>query len=336
MYTLLYSFIESASLPVLSEISLFAFTADPEGHSVTPNLGKTVIFMVDSRPFIEISNASHFANNTYEYTYYSIAANINRLYACAHGYDFRIISGLDLKLKNRRHYVSHHINGDRHTQWMKVPASKELLRQGYQTVVFLDSDALFKGISVSLDQMLKAVEKYSAPWIKYDKVEKDQFVQNGTWPATPVPEALMILASDWNHNMFKIRGTNVNTGVMVFRNNPLTEDLLETWWNADIDNNRWNTAFDHEQYVLNHVIIPNERYRSVVSKISDRLINHNGIYIHHKTSAGSRLRSFHNLADSILLSSLAYIHNTSLQCPSMSDSTMFLNFTSLGMEYYMK
>ena len=101
----------------------------------------TAIVMMDTRPAQLAADAP-----TAELDYPQLAFELNRGYACRHGYDL-------LYLRMQSATCQHPRLGERNPSYCKLAAVAEALHRGYSFVAFLDSDAFFRNVSLSLPQL---------------------------------------------------------------------------------------------------------------------------------------------------------------------------------------
>lgn len=102
----------------------------------------TAIVMMDTRPAQLAADAP-----TAELDYPQLAFELNRGYACQHGYDL-------LYLRMQAATCRHELLGERHPSYCKLAAVAEALHRGYTLVAFLDSDAFFHNLTLSVPQLL--------------------------------------------------------------------------------------------------------------------------------------------------------------------------------------
>jgi len=96
-----------------------------------------LLLMMDTRPARLASPPEH----------PQLAFELNRRYACAHGYDL-----LYLRMLNAT--CVHEEYGERHASYCKLAAVAEALSRGYSWVIWLDSDAFFRNVSMPLPLLL--------------------------------------------------------------------------------------------------------------------------------------------------------------------------------------
>lgn len=104
---------------------------------------RTAVVMMDTRPVHEPPKSA------LQIQYPHLAFELNRGYACMHGYDL-------LYLHMQSSTCEHLELGTRHPSYCKLAAVAEALHRGYDRVAFLDSDAFFKNVSLSLTELEKA------------------------------------------------------------------------------------------------------------------------------------------------------------------------------------
>ena len=102
----------------------------------------TAVVMMDTRPAQLPADAP-----AAELDYPQLAFELNRGYACQHGYDL-------LYLRMQAATCRHELLGERHPSYCKLAAVAEALHRGYALVAFLDSDAFFHNLTLSVPQLL--------------------------------------------------------------------------------------------------------------------------------------------------------------------------------------
>ena len=113
-------------------------------------LGSTAIVMMDTR------RMDRLAGRAMTIKYPQLAFELNRGYACAHGYDF-------LYLHMSRETCSHPQLGERHPSYCKLPAVAAALRR-WPVVVLIDSDSWFVPGAPSVEALTQANgERVGAP-----------------------------------------------------------------------------------------------------------------------------------------------------------------------------
>ena len=175
-------------------------------------MNKTAVIMFDTRtPEIGADN------------YWSLAAQLNYLYARHFDYDF--IYYLDDYVDVGQNILSAseeggnssakiaatcYLNGTvaRGAPWGKIPAVADALSRGYETVMYVDSDAFFRSdaAGISIEEMLK----------RYGVADADEEIL--LWMASNAP---------WNEKM-------PNSGLQLWINRPRTMKMLRRWWNIDV------------------------------------------------------------------------------------------------------
>lgn len=175
-------------------------------------MNSTAVIMFDTRtPAVGANN------------YWSLAAQLNCLYAQHFGYDF--IYYLDDHLDVGQNTLSMSEDGEnssaktaatcylkgtvaRGAAWGKIPSLADALSRGYEKVMYVDSDAFFRNdaAAISVEDML----------LRYGYVDADA-------------EVLLWLASNepWGEN-------NPNSGLQLWINRPRTMEILRDWWNIDV------------------------------------------------------------------------------------------------------
>lgn len=224
-----------AVVPLLAQTPRqpLAQSSDPsQNRNAMPALGDasgTVIIMFDNRPPVD-------RGAPYEYWVHS--AKLNSLYACAHGYDFiylldnatfdpsftRLTPGANMKSKI---VAASFLNKTvpRSAPWGKLSAVAHTLALGYDTVVFVDSDAFLKvgdrGLSIeALEKYYRGNYKYKTPHPpEYDPVESERTKGRG-----------MYVAGDYAGRA----NNEPNTGLHIWHNSPAAWEVLRAWWRTDV------------------------------------------------------------------------------------------------------
>lgn len=91
----------------------------------TTSVGRTAVVMMDTRPIHIPSDRAQ------DIQYPQLAFELNRGYACAHGYDM-----LYMHMQSKE--CEHQHLGSRHPSYCKLAAVAEALHRGYSQVAFLD------------------------------------------------------------------------------------------------------------------------------------------------------------------------------------------------------
>ncbi len=124
----------------------------------------------------------------------------------------------------------HHEWGPRAAPWSKLLAIRDALNQGYDRVVYIDSDAIFALPLVSVDEFLS-----TTPVVR--------------GPNDPCDADLMVTIS---HPFREV----ANSGFMIWQNTPDARRLIRQWWDTDAGD--YNLQHDYEQRVLLHNIFPDQ------------------------------------------------------------------------------
>jgi len=150
--------------------------------------------------------------------------HINRKYAKRHGYDFILI---DTPYDDS---VTH--------AWQKIPAISELLNQGYNIVMYIDTDAIFNKHEITVESI---AQKYSGD---------------------------IILCSDESNSGGKYK---TNGGTVIAKNTDSCKHLLNLWW----DLRKEYKDFAFEQWAISDIYenkIPNVD-NSMISVAPEREFN---------------------------------------------------------------
>ena len=116
-------------------------------------------------------------------------------------------------------HCTHRTFGRRAPAWGKLLAIQAALADGFDPVVYIDSDAVFNQPQYSLADFAAA-----------HHLKDEQ------------PLALLC-NTPWR------RHAEANSGFMMFRNTPAARELLQVWWDADAG--RYHLSGDWEQHALN-------------------------------------------------------------------------------------
>lgn len=150
---------------------------------------------------------------------------VSSLYACKHGYDIVYV-----KMKNESKPCYHPTRGKRAKPWCKVVGMHFALSLGYKFVLYLDSDVLFVDLNKSVEQWMEINEDNS---ISPTTTGADIRSGNKIYHGLKLSNASIIAGSDWNPWVMKDIGSRVNTGVLILKNEPLTKEIIESWWNYE-------------------------------------------------------------------------------------------------------
>ena len=174
----------------------------------------TALVMMDSRSPVATVHAGM-------RSHLSFAFELNRAYACAHGYAliFYQMSG---------NSCTHATLGERHPSYCKLAAVGDaLVRRQFATVVFLDSDAFIQHINRPLPSLLKAARGAGA---------------------ADVRDPAVFFAWDQPYSF------GPNGGVHVWRDSTAARALLSTWWH--IDGEAYHQIHDFEPVSYTHLTLP--------------------------------------------------------------------------------
>lgn len=180
-------------------------TATGNALGATMPTGKSAIVMMDTR------RMDRLAGRAMTIKYPQLAFELNRGYACAHGYDF-------LYLHMSRETCSHPQLGERHPSYCKLAGVAEALHRGYERVAFLDSDAFFQNMSMDLDE----IERTYRPNVS--RRADVSFAWDRPFSFGP------------------------NAGVHFWRNTAWTAQLLTLWWH--LPGGAYHLQHDYEQHLL--------------------------------------------------------------------------------------
>ena len=191
----------------------------------------TALVMMDSRSPVATVHAGM-------RSHLSFAFELNRAYACAHGYAliFYQMSG---------NSCTHATLGERHPSYCKLAAVGDaLVRRQFATVVFLDSDAFIQHIDRPLPSLLKAARGAGA---------------------ADVRDPAVFFAWDQPYSF------GPNGGVHVWRDSTAARALLSTWWH--IDGEAYHQIHDFEQHALQWRLVHLERSRGVLETLQIRALD---------------------------------------------------------------
>lgn len=219
---------------------------------------KVLILQVDSRPlehvdidmFLKKGVQTYFDKGSKEDlpSMQTVAAAVNYMYSCRHGYDYRYIRF------DKAEGCRSPTNNPRSATWCKIPGIAWAL-QDYETVLFLDTDTMVMRQHVTIED-----------WIKdnNDKTIADEGVN------TPLEHADLIGSNDWNP--FVIRdGTKINGGVLLFRKINKYQEILQGIWRHNGTHDR---RYAHEQSVLSKEVFP--KFREYIARVKPGSMN--GVY----------------------------------------------------------
>lgn len=178
-----------------------------------------LIFMVDNR---DLQTSFEDAD------YVSFTAIINYLYAAHHGYDFLYykLKNMDEKDRVKKNTVAYNytLKHYRAAPWGKLPAAYNALHKKYSTVVYIDSDCIFKDFSRTVEDFLAATKNIQ-----------------GTVEDKPV---VFLNNKPWNKN-------KPCSGFFVMQKSRITTKFLKKWWNYP--NEEHNYTHDYEQNSLHKI-----------------------------------------------------------------------------------
>lgn len=184
-------------------------------------LGRTALVMMDTRP-ARLPPGS----KPLELEHPQLAFELNKGYACHHGYDL-------LYLRMQSTTCQHSRLGERNPSYCKLAAVAEALHRGYTLVAFMDSDAFFRNLSLSLPQVMH----------EYRDLRNDAR-----------REAVAVsFAADRPYSF------GPNAGVQFWRNTAEAARLLRLWWH--LPGGRYHLEHDFEQHALQWSLLPLETFR---------------------------------------------------------------------------
>ena len=189
----------------------------------------TAIVMMDTRPAQLAADAP-----TAELDYPQLAFELNRGYACQHGYDL-------LYLRMQAATCRHELLGERHPSYCKLAAVAEALHRGYTLVAFLDSDAFFHNLTLSVPQLLS--------------LHRGSRLGGGT-SADPAAASFGV------DQPFSF---GPNGGVQFWRNTADAARLLRLWWH--LPGGRYNRQHDYEQHTLQWSLLQLRAFRSSIETL---------------------------------------------------------------------
>lgn len=161
--------------------------------------------------------------------------------------------------KKTASYCAHPNHEPRAAPWGKLPAIEAALADGYPTVVYIDSDAIFAKPTKTVAQFLAGSKSTTAPVANAD---------------------LTVLHS------VPFKNEEANSGFMVWQNTPSARNLLAHWWHTDAG--RFHQDHDYEQSVLKQRLLINSATRARIAIIpEDCFIEHKGQFIRHVASPHS-------------------------------------------------
>lgn len=263
-----------------------------------------------------------------------MTADINRRYACIHGYDYLY---LQPKLPTEgspteRSSVLHRRHGLRSPAWARIPVIYRALMLGYSTVLYLDTDAFVYNLSMAIPQIMDTISGEGVPWSNLVKSDKE-FVPNGTYPLVPPSNASILVSQDWNPALFRIFGNQANTGVLIVRNTEASKEIMRIWWDSNVDNGRWNQRFLFDQQAFNSLALSSSFVRQHVVMVKPRTINgRSGRFIQHHTDSRHTVNIFRarvkeHRASNALFYDAAF--DVSYQCSPVSMYSRIANVTDM-------
>lgn len=255
-------------------------------------ISNTLVVQVDTRGFS--CNDTLMETATELCSINQITADINRRYACIHGYDYLYVQPMLPTMGKRveRSSVLHRQYGLRSPAWARIPVIHRALMQGYSTILYLDTDAFVRNLSMALPHMIDAISNDGVPWSNLVKSGKD-YVKNGTYPLTPSSKASILVSQDWNPTLRRTRGNQANTGVLIIRNTQASKEIMRMWWDSNVDGGRWNRRFMFDQQAFNALALQSAFFRRHVLMVKPRTINaRSGRFIQHHTDSRHTANNF--------------------------------------------
>jgi len=178
-----------------------------------------------------------YATNNIIDTYAKYSIEINKKYANKNNYDFRLVT------ESYDDKVTH--------AWQKIPAAIELLNEGYDFVMYIDSDAIFYDQSIKIEDIIS----------KYNN------------------DIIICSDSENSGNLYKVNG-----GSLIVQNTEKSKKLLEQWWDLRYKYD----VFAYEQHAMSDIVenklenidnkiisvAPETEFNSSFSEVLQYLNNH--------------------------------------------------------------
>lgn len=143
------------------------------------------------------------------------------LYAKIHGYDYKFIQATT--------------EPGLHATWVKVEEMHRTLQEGYQFVIFTDSDIVFPHLELPMEYLM-------------DRWNITSDIAMAAAEAPDEPEK------------YDIKGErNANTGFMIAQNTPIIDQMMKDWAECPSDKkypecSQWKDAYWHEQTAYSNYI----------------------------------------------------------------------------------
>lgn len=169
--------------------------------------------------------------NTSMESFWWTSAALNAAWARAHRYDHLLYCA---------HQCFHPDSGEqRSPQWCKVVVIADVLAQGYDSVLYLDSDAYWKHIATGI------LDGLIAPWAPGWSVDAHRQARNASHARPPAiyfgcNSPWDACGVNWNFSAPQASVGSASTGLILVRNRRRAHLLLRTWWHA---RNGWATPF---------------------------------------------------------------------------------------------
>ena len=196
--------------------------------------GRTAVLMADNRPPIATAPTAR------TLTYPSLAFAINAEYSCRHGYDL-----LYFQMASPR--CAHPTQGEREASYCKLPAIAAALADGYERVVFIDSDSFFLHRNESLPELLQRyrppLNRHAGPAHTAHKHPRMLQTTRCARRRRAPPDPAVWFASDLPQ-----LGDRPNGGFHVWARDRGSRRVLRTWWH--LRGGGYNRVHDFEQHSL--------------------------------------------------------------------------------------
>jgi len=193
------------------------------------------------------------------YSYSKLAEYINRIYACKHGYDFKIFN---LTMK------------DRAPQWCKIEAINVLLndeQSNYDYLFWIDADAFFNNHNIPLETFITDSNKNIIICDDSPNSSKPNSINTGTF---------FVKCSEWSRNFFnKIWNYN---GEHLYK--PLHEQTV-------ID---MTILYDFMNMKENILIYPTDVFNSIYHKLSNENYKRDNFILHVMAHSSDTRRKYMN------------------------------------------
>jgi hypothetical protein len=163
--------------------------------------------------------------------YHSLVAYINKAYCNVHGYDFLYIRPYYKYPEENNLYVCRDRIGNlRHVSWAKLLVAQHCNTLGYDYIVYIDSDCIFKNFNISLESIINDTAHHGVNII---------YASNLPWHKLPC------------------------AGFFIVKVNDETKRFIENWYNYTLpvyDSVKWKNTIQMSNKYCSYNWVPDKHW----------------------------------------------------------------------------